>query len=246
MMGAGRIFLVVFLLLYMSSGTVHAAAPLHIDLAENHVDITTGFTGTSVVVFGIKGAEGDVAVVLEGPRRDVIVRRKANILGAWINRSWVKFKDIPLYYNYALSNEDRGVFTAQNIGLDALAFQAEDTKGWDEARLGLYKDAFLRGRRALDFYPEEPNSVEFLSERFFKVRLSVPANVPKGEYTVKEFLVRDGEVVHEQRESLKVAQVGFSSDVYEFAQSRSVSYAMVCVFIAVLSGWLSNKIARRS
>jgi uncharacterized protein (TIGR02186 family) len=221
---------------------VHATEPLTIDLAENHIDITTGFSGASIVVFGVKHGKGDVAVIIEGPRHDVVVRRKDNILGAWINRSWMQFKDVPLYYDYAVAEGDNTSRGVGQFGVEDLAF---DAKG-SQAERSRYKNAFVRGRREIGFYPMKPEPIEFISDEMFKVRMPMPADVPKGDYMVKALLIDGDKVVYEQVSGFKVGQVGFNSGVNHFAMSNSFLYAMVCVFIAMLAGWLSHKVARRA
>ncbi len=42
---------------------------LTVDLASDHVDITTGFNGTGLELFGVKPEGGDIAVVVSGPKR---------------------------------------------------------------------------------------------------------------------------------------------------------------------------------
>ena len=74
-----------------------------VDLASDHVDITTGFNGTTLSLFGVRHDAGEVAVVVRGPSRTMSVRRKESVLGAWMNRTFETYKDVPAYYNYAIS-----------------------------------------------------------------------------------------------------------------------------------------------
>ena len=52
---------------------------LTIDLAEKSVNITTGFTGASLSLFGVKEQTGDIAIVIQGPERRMVVRRKDQV-----------------------------------------------------------------------------------------------------------------------------------------------------------------------
>src|SRR5690606_4975942 len=103
-----------------------SAAPLEIDLASDHVDITTGFTGADVVVYGLKERPGgEVAITISGPERTMVVRRKAEVMGAYINRQSVEFRRVPSYYDYALTAPspdlaEEALLDANVIGLRAL------------------------------------------------------------------------------------------------------------------------------
>ena len=62
-----RAFL-AFLLLSLWSGTAAMAQPVVVDLSKESVDITAGFTGTDVLLFGATSGYGEVVVVIEGPK----------------------------------------------------------------------------------------------------------------------------------------------------------------------------------
>src|SRR5690606_32742356 len=79
------------------------AQPLVADLSEHLIAITTGFAGTDVLLFGATEGEGDVIVILRGPERPTIVRRKARIAGIWVNREQVTFTGAPSSYRLAAS-----------------------------------------------------------------------------------------------------------------------------------------------
>ncbi|MCB1652132.1 MAG: TIGR02186 family protein [Alphaproteobacteria bacterium] len=225
---------------------------LNLDLAENHVDITTGFIGGSIVIFGTRKRDADdLIVIMEGPRHDVVVRQKKNVFGAWVNRESVTFSDAPLYYDYAISSEnvlqtmEARAKENYRIGIENLLPRPKDKKESPDKVLP-FQRAFIRERQSGGFYPEAGKPVAFLDENFFKVFLNVPANVPIGEYTVRALLVKNGKVIREKEKTLKIAQTGFSAGVYNFAKDHGLIYALICVFIAFLSGWLSNKITRRN
>src|SRR5579859_7212061 len=74
------------------------AEPLVADLTSHLVAITTGFTGTNVVLFGATEGMGDVIVVVRGPERDVVVRRKSRVAGIWLNTEKLTFTGTPSYY----------------------------------------------------------------------------------------------------------------------------------------------------
>lgn len=227
------------------------AEPLTIDLADNHVKITTGFTGADLVLFGDKIGRGDVFVVLEGPMRKSRVWRKEQVLGAWINKGGMNFESIPSYYDYAVSVEDESdllpaeLLKEERIGMVGLRFDPEGSKHKAEA-VKDFQDALLRNKQAQRLFPLKAASVKFISDHLFRVDFHLPSNVPSGEYNVRAMLVRGGRVVAEQSRPLRVGYEGFNAKIYKFSQNSSFLYGLVCVFIALVAGWLSNTIVRRN
>jgi len=247
-------FFPFFLVLLLVCGVLLVAGaradtpPITVDLAEDHVDITTGFTGSRVVLFGVKEAPGDIAVTISGPARKMIVRRKEQTLGLWMNRGAVQFLSVPVYYDYALSRPESALAPPEElrrnaIGLDALDFDPvwED----DPAESARFKEGLIRTRQAQGLYPLEPKPVEFISERLFRTTLSLPANVPTGDYTIQTFLIRDGKVEQTGTTSLTVEQIGFSAEVFNFAWAHGFAYGVCAVIFAALAGWSAHAFLRR-
>ena len=77
--------------------------PLVADLSSHLVPITTGFTGTDVLLFGSTDGPGDIVVVVRGPARDINVRRKQRFGPIWVNATSVILHDVPSYYRMASS-----------------------------------------------------------------------------------------------------------------------------------------------
>jgi uncharacterized protein (TIGR02186 family) len=232
------------------SARAFASEKIMIDLASDHVSISTGFTGADVSVFGIKRGAGDVFVALEGPRKDNVVRRKDRILGAWVNRSWMRFQDVLSYYDYALSVPEEGRWLSaaarreNGIGKEAMIF-APKYKQRDQERLKIFQEALVRNKQAEKLYPKKPQDIVFLSEGFFRVDFHLPANVPRGSYNVRAVLVREGRIVSEISKPLRVGQVGLSANINKFAHKNGFTYGLMCVGLALLTGWVSSVIGRR-
>src|SRR5688572_11270591 len=90
-----------FCLLAMTN-TAHAA-PLIADLSNYQITMDSTFNGTRMFVFGTRNDTGDVVVVVRGPTKDYIVRRKKEIGGIWVNAERMKLKSVPDYYAVASS-----------------------------------------------------------------------------------------------------------------------------------------------
>jgi len=239
-------YVILGFMLPVSFAEAQSSRPIAVDLASSSVDITTGFTGSRIVIFGIREEPGDVAVVVTGPTRRTVVRRKDQILGMWMNKESVEFLDVPVYYDYAVSVREPLIaeeLRENNIGLNALDFRAVGDE--DDATVFGFKEALIRNRQGRGLYPPEPENIIFLNDNFFRVDFYMPSNVPTGEYSVRTFLFQDGKLRDVQTNSLRVAQTGFSARLYLFAHKQSLAYGLVAVFMAVAFGWSANTLLRR-
>ncbi|MGQ9366276.1 TIGR02186 family protein [Azospirillum sp. ST 5-10] len=224
------------------------AQSLVADLSSHLIAITTGFTGTEVVLFGSTGGEGDVAVVVTGPRIDATVRRKARIAGIWVNRNSAVFEQVPSYYVVASSRplEDFAgdpVLERHQIGTANLIL--EPSEPLPPAELVAFRAALIRNKQREGLYGAERAEVNFLGERLFRTNIYFPANVPTGLYNVEVFLIRNGEVVSAQTTPLVVSKVGFSAEVTDFARGKPLLYGVVAVIGAVAAGWLAGALFRK-
>jgi len=226
-----------------------AAQDLAVDLASDHVDITTGFNGSNLVLFGTRKPGADVVVVVEGPRKNIAVRRKSNVLGVWMNTSFEKFEDVPVFYSHAVGRDadkkskDSALVIPEklaekhNIGPKNIIARPDDMS---EKKFETFRAALIRTQQEAGMFAKGASQIDFLSDRLFRTTIYMPANVPQGQYTVMTYMV-DGERVLESAQTrLKVEQIGFSAQLYKFAMSFSFAYAALCVALAVFAGWFMS------
>ncbi|MCH8835186.1 MAG: TIGR02186 family protein, partial [Proteobacteria bacterium] len=79
----------------------YAAEELVVDLSRSVVAITAGFVGSELLLFGATDGEGDLVVIVRGPLRDEIGRRKERVAGIWVNRDELLFTGVPAFYAVA-------------------------------------------------------------------------------------------------------------------------------------------------
>jgi uncharacterized protein (TIGR02186 family) len=244
-----RLIWAMLLFTFLSLPAMAQEKALQLDLANKQVDITTGFDGSSIVLFGTTspGVGQSLFVTLKGPERTVIVRRKERtISGAWANRDNIEFRRVPSYYDYAVTGNmtaTESLLRENQIGVDNLDFYAENDNEEDEA--GLFRDALIRTMQQKGFFPIKAGSLQFIGENFFKVIFELPPGVPTGIYTAEAVLIRDGVVLSKESRNLQVGQVGFNARVYLFAQDNSLLYGIMAVLLAAISGWSAFTFLRR-
>ncbi len=244
--------LVVFMLIACTAAFAQTAITsrnLVVDLAANHVDISIGFSGANLTLFGVKNRPGQLAVIVRGPGQDTVVRRKSRTLGVWMNTASVEFLDVPVYYDFAVSVPERELAPVEalrkfDIGLDALDIRVE--KNEDPRVLDSFHEALIRHRQAGGHFPMTPKPITFISDDFFRVNFHVPADVPTGTYIVETLLFDQGVVVDRRETRLRVAQVGFSADVHNFANKHGFLYGLMAVGLALLSGAGAHLFFRRT
>lgn len=246
---------VTLLLLFVISPLDANAKPSNsfaVGLASNHIDVTVGFDGSSIELFGDRrDKKAVVAVVIEGPKKNVTIWQKAKVMGTWINRHYVTFKEIPTYYHYAISADNIGkalsrVMTKNAIGHEALFNKVNNDKNKNRKNISVFQDALLNKNYDLGVYFEKPAEIKFINDNFFHISFDVPPSAPTGDYKIHSFLIKNGKVVNHATDSLKVEQVGLNAFIYNSARDYSFAYALICIFLAMFFGWLVSSIRIRS
>jgi len=224
------------------------AQELIADLSDHLIAITSDFTGTELLVFGAIEGEGDVVVIVRGPREEMVVRRKERVFGIWINADSAVFQSVPTFYGIAATRplEEIGPVETRRlmeIGLDSLRLAPDEELS--EAERIEFEAALIALQQSEGLFPTEPAAVDVVGGRLFRARIPFPAGVPVGTYTADTFLIRDGEVVSAQTSPLVVDKAGFGADIYDFAHNEASLYGVLAIIAAVMAGLLGNFLFRR-
>ena len=236
-----RHFRFVALILFWAA-PAHAEA-LVADLTDHLIAITTGFTGASVVLFGAIDGPGDVAVVVQGPDREMTVRRKSRIAGIWVNSQEVIFANVPSFYFVAASRPLEEIVSPATAAFYRLGVTNLEMKpgGMTPPQVvDEFVSALVRTQRHARLFSDSVSRVNFIGERLFRTTIEFPSNVPTGTYLVQVFLVRDKDVVGGQTTPLVVSKVGIDADVFGFAGRQPALYGAIAVLTAMVAGWLAS------
>jgi uncharacterized protein (TIGR02186 family) len=219
-------------------------------LSQDVVEISSTYTGTDLTVFGAierpADTTGDVVVVVRGPDATMTVRRKDRFAGIWINNARARLIGLPSYYFLASTRSLDEIAPADtlrryDLGLDNL----RPDRALSDGAILPYVRALVRAEVKNGLYAQNTTPVEMLSPTLFRVRVPVPASVPRGSYLVQVYLFRDGTVVSAQSTPLYVDQTGFERGIFDLAHDWPWSYGLATVLMAVLLGWLSSLFFRR-
>ena len=223
--------------------------PLVADLSNHLIAITTGFAGTDVLLFGAIDEPGDVVVVVRGPSEEITIHRKSRILGIWVNTANVTFDQAPSFYTIAASRPleeiaAESVLQRHQMGLDNLKL---NIRGRVSPNLAAeWRDALIRNKREIGHYGSQVDPVVFLGARLFRVRLSLPANVPTGTYLTEVYFLKEGRVISAQTTPLMVSKVGLEAEIFNLAHNQSALYGVIAILVALMAGWLGNLAFRKA
>jgi len=237
-------------LAFLVAGSSLQAKDLVVDLSAPIVQITAGFSGTDLLLFGAKRGEGDVIVVVRGPLENKTVHLKERKMGIWVNTENLTFNDLPSYY-WVASNRPvydalpADTLTRFQIGLDEIQILPTDEQA-NSAEAIAFRAALVRDKIRKKLYAEETSPLLFLNDMLFRTKIRFPANVSVGEFAIETYLVRDKEIVTSETTLLNVRKFGLEAEIYDFAHQQSLLYGIFAVIIACVAGWLANAAFRRS
>lgn len=235
------------------------AETLVFEPSAKRVEITSNFSGTTLTVYGTverdagtvgRGGGYEVAVMLVGPDREVVTRRKDRVAGIWVNRDSRTYH-APSFYAVATTRpiaemSSPAILKTAQVGIASLILP-ETVPGGVEVLAGTtsFRDAYLRLRRREGLYAEYPGTVRKIGQHLWTATLPIPAEVPVGRYRVRTVLFADGSLLAEQTSEVEVVKSGFEQEVADLAAHRSWLYGLLAVAISLLTGWLGGVLFRR-
>jgi uncharacterized protein (TIGR02186 family) len=227
------------------AGPASPAEPVRADLSDHVVAITTGFTGTSLVLFGERQEPGEIVIVVRGPAAQAVVRRRHHVLGFWLNTEGAVFDDVPAFYA-TISNRPLDQITTEavlrlhRIGIENLHPLLPYRSDLNAKREAEYRAALVRRQAREGRFVEKVGTIAFLGDHLFRTTVSFPSNVPVGLYSVEIFLFHDGALVAGQTVPLTVTEAGVDSNVSQFAQGEALIYGLIAVVVTAMAGWLAS------
>ncbi|HSG94050.1 MAG TPA: TIGR02186 family protein [Afifellaceae bacterium] len=246
---------VLLTILLLALPRLAGAESLVSSLSDAAIEITSSFTGSRIVVFGVVRDEQEtddswgyeVAVVVHGPDTEITARRKDRIFGLWVNAASQDFFKVPSYYvvhmseNFSLAASEELV-AQYKLGLENLNFVRSAYS--PEARK--FADAVIDIRKREGLFVERPDAITFLAPNVFRTTFFLPAVVPVGTYRVSVFLFREEKLLAARTENLEISKTGLSDSIASFARAQGTLYGIVTVGLALFIGWFAGVIFRRS
>ena len=232
------------------------------DVSARNIAVTSSFNGTEIVIFGaIDGSQQPspeagyygVIIVVEGVPGRLVVRRKNNVAGLWLNTASATFDNVPSYYAVASTHPIDEIAPEEfralhGIGLQHLKYtpavgqryplSSEDIKE--------YRDAIMRLKRKDGLYLDRPYGVTFTGKSIFRARVVLPANVTVGPFETRVYLFREEKLLSRFTVRLTLEREGLERHLHAFAYRLPTLYGIVTVMIAVGAGLLASTVFRKA
>ncbi|WP_169543275.1 TIGR02186 family protein [Sneathiella aquimaris] len=234
--------------------TANADGSLVTDISSHLISVTSDFTGTDLLLFGtirtdtqdLEDENGDIIIVVRGPEKEVVVRKKERVLGVWANTQSVKLAKIPSFYASASSRPveeiaSESTLARLRIGSQRLVFQSSSTKTETKE----FRKAVIRQQQQAQLYIDSQSTVQFLGPSLFRTTIDFPANVSVGTYVAEFYLFRGGELVSAQSSPLFIEKVGLGRRIFDFAQNYPVLHGLAAILLALLAGWIASAVFRK-
>ena len=232
------------------------------DVSARNVPVTSSFHGTEIVIFGAvdnsqqPSAESgyyDVLIVVEGVPGRIVVRRKNNVAGLWLNTSSATFDVVPSYYAIASTRPIDEITTEEfrathGVGFQHLRFmpafgqpQALSTEDLRE-----FKQAIIRLKQKQGLYIQDNFRVAFIGKSLFRATIELPANVTVGPFDTRVYLFHDEKLLSQYSVRLNLEREGLERYLHRFAFGSPTLYGLVTVALAIAAGLVASTVFGRT
>jgi len=232
------------------------------DVSARNVPVTSSFHGTEIVIFGAvdnsqqPSAESgyyDVLIVVEGVPGRIVVRRKNNVAGLWLNTSSATFDVVPSYYAIASTRPIDEITTEEfrashGVGFQHLRFvpafgqpQALSTEDLRD-----FQQAIIRLKQKQGLYIQDNFRVAFIGKSLFRATIELPANVTVGPFDTRVYLFHDEKLLSQYSVRLNLEREGLERYLHRFAFGSPTLYGLVTVALAVAAGLIASTVFGRT
>lgn len=235
------------LLLMLLPLAASAQEEVVLGLSSDRVAITTSFDGSEILIFGAVKRETpipadplEIVITVAGPSHPVLVRRKDNELGIWINTDTVEVDAAPSFYAVATTNSWKQVLSDTedlrhkvSIGraIRSVGAPMEITNAPD------FTEALIRIRQKSGLYQMLEGKVALDQQTLFRTAIDMPSDLTEGDYTARIFLTRQGRVVSQYETTINVRKVGLERWLYMLSRQQPILYGLMSLAIAIFAGW---------
>lgn len=240
----------IWLILVLLAAPALANESIVTGLSQNKVQITTDFDGSDILVYGAVKRDApaptgglDVIITLEGPSSPLVVRRKQKVMGIWLNTSSVQIANAPSFYAVTATGPVDDILSqADDLRFGITLSRRINTKEISVNTMDFpeYTEALRRIRIKENQYQVTPSMVQLVDQTLFRTDFALPANVTEGNYKVRLFILRAGQVIDSQERFINVRKTGLERDLYNLAHQQPLIYGLLSLVMAAVAGWAAS------
>jgi len=232
------------------------------DVSARNVAVTSSFNGIEIVIFGAvdnsqqPSAESgyyDVMIVVDGVPGRIVVRRKNNVAGLWLNTSSATFDVVPSYYAIASTRPIDEITTEEfrashGVGFQHLRFTPAfgQTQALSTEDLKEFREAIVRLKEKQGLYIQDNFRVAFIGKSLFRATIELPANVTVGPFDTRVYLFHDEKLLSQYSVRLNLEREGLERYLHRFAFGSPTLYGLVTVALAVVAGLVASTVFGRT
>jgi uncharacterized protein (TIGR02186 family) len=232
------------------------------DVSARNVPVTSSFHGTEIVIFGAvdnsqqPSAESgyyDVLIVVEGVPGRIVVRRKNNVAGLWLNTASATFDVVPSYYAIASTRPIDEITSEEfrathGVGFQHLRFMPAfgQPQALSTEDLKQFRRALIRLKQKQGLYIQDNFRVAFIGKSLFRATIELPANVTVGPFDTRVYLFHDEKLLSQYSVRLNLEREGLERYLHRFAFGSPTLYGLVTVALAIAAGLVASTVFGRT
>jgi uncharacterized protein (TIGR02186 family) len=235
------VFFAVFCLFLVSGAA--AQDSVRINVEPSTIDIGTFYNGATISATGSIPANSEAVVRFMGAACDLHMKRRGKVAGVmWMNLDSITFSGAPSVCLISSAVDLNQVEFAANASIAPLKLSGlkESIRIESNGNKENAFDEFLKLKRQEGLYREMLGNISYKEasdgERQFAASIPVPSRLGPGDYTVELSVIRNGQVIAQSAQPVKVNLVGFPELLAQLAFGRPALYGILATVIALLAG----------
>ncbi|MBT4922152.1 MAG: TIGR02186 family protein [Rickettsiales bacterium] len=214
-------------------------------LSDDTININANFKGKNILLFGAKNEPGEIFIIVRGPEKSFITRKKEQIFGLWVARKYVEFRNLPNFYQIKSNSTIESIGNDNllknlEIGLQNLSYNYGGTASIDQTQD--YRTALMESQYRNNLFTQDIGPITYLNNTFFKTEIFFPKTIHEGLYTIETYLIDQEDIKALQVHRVNARKVGFESFIHNLAHENEIIYGLLSVFLALFFGWFASHI----
>lgn len=107
-----------------------------------------------------------------------------------------------------------------------------------------FSEALQRIRLHTGSLAIQETGVKLAQDTLFRADFSLPSNLTEGQYLVRMFLLRGGQVIDTKEQTIDVRKTGIERHLTNMAHQQPLLYGILSLLMAALAGWAASEIFR--